>query len=117
MTYQLTLPMFALILFCVLVEASRELCFREAAEGETLKDALLKPLTLAGIVLWVVEIITSVIILETVPLAIAFPLMALVYVVTVLGGSVILKEKISLSQVCGSFLITAGVACVGATGL
>ena len=55
--------------------------------------------------------------LEEVPLSIAFPLMALSYATVVFAGAVILKEQVNLRHAVGAFLITVGVACVGATGL
>ncbi|EJZ22854.1 Permeases of the drug/metabolite transporter (DMT) superfamily protein, partial [Rhizobium sp. Pop5] len=36
---------------------------------------------------------------------------------TVVAGAVIFRENINLRHATGVFLVTAGVACVGATGL
>ncbi|PST18103.1 permease [Rhizobium sp. JAB6] len=117
MTGSLTLPMLGLILFCILAETAREVCFKQTAGEGTLLSALAKPITWLGILFWAVELFTWTAVLEHVPLTIAFPLMALSYVVIVLAGAVIFKENINLRHATGVFLVTAGVACVGVTGL
>ncbi|MDL2399646.1 EamA family transporter [Rhizobium mayense] len=117
MSGSLTLPMLALILFCVLAETAREVCFKQAANENALLSALAKPVIWLGIVFWAVELLAWTAVLEHVPLSIAFPLMALSYVVIVLAGALIFKENINLRHATGVFLVTAGVACVGVTGL
>ncbi|AYG60909.1 EamA family transporter [Rhizobium jaguaris] len=117
MSGSLTLPMLALILFCVLAETAREVCFKQAASENALLSALTKPVTWLGIVFWAVELLAWTAVLEHVPLSIAFPLMALSYVVIVFAGALIFKENINLRHATGVFLVTAGVACVGVTGL
>lgn len=113
----LTLPMLGLILFCVLAETAREVCFKQSASETALLSALAKPVTWLGILFWAVELFAWTAVLEHVPLTIAFPLMALSYVVIVFAGAVIFKENINLRHATGVFLVTAGVACVGVTGL
>jgi undecaprenyl phosphate-alpha-L-ara4N flippase subunit ArnE len=56
-------------------------------------------------------------VLEQVPLSVAYPLMALAYIAIVLGGALVLKEQVNIRLAAGACLIAAGVACVGATGL
>ena len=113
----LTMPMLGLILFCVLAETAREVCFKQSASENSPFSALAKPITWLGILLWAVELFAWTAVLEHVPLTIAFPLMALSYVVIVFAGAVIFKENINLRHAAGVFLVTAGVACVGVTGL
>ena len=117
MTGTLTPAMLALIAFCVLTETAREVCFKHSADNETLSAALVKPMTWLGVFFWALELGGWTIVLEHVPLSIAFPLMALSYVVIVLAGAWIFKEQINLRHAAGVLFITAGVACVGATGL
>ncbi|RUM23367.1 permease [Rhizobium vallis] len=117
MTGGLTLPMFGLILFCVVAETAREVCFKQAASDNAILATLVKPLTWLGIAFWAIELLAWTAVLARVPLTIAFPLMALSYVGTVVAGAAVFKEKINLRHATGVFLITAGVACVGATGL
>lgn len=113
----LTLPMLGLILFCVLAETAREVCFKQSANENNLLASLTKPVTWLGIVFWAVELFAWTAVLEHVPLTIAFPLMALSYVVIVFAGALIFKENINLRHATGVFFVTAGVACVGVTGL
>ena len=113
----LTYQMLALIAFCILTEAAREVCFKKAAHNTDFSEAIKKPLTWLGIFFWAVELIAWTVVLEHVPLSIAFPLMSLVYVVVVASGVVIFKEKVNFRHALGSILITAGVACVGVTGV
>ncbi|WFU08642.1 EamA family transporter [Rhizobium sp. CB3090] len=117
MSGSLTLPMLGLILFCVLAETAREVCFKQSASQTALFSALAKPVTWLGIFFWAVELLAWTAVLEHVPLSIAFPLMALSYVVIVFAGALIFKENINLRHATGVFLVTAGVACVGVTGL
>jgi undecaprenyl phosphate-alpha-L-ara4N flippase subunit ArnE len=117
MSGSLTLPMLGLILFCVLAETAREVCFKWSASQNALLSVLTKPVTWLGIFFWAVELLAWTAVLEHVPLSIAFPLMALSYVVIVFAGALIFKENINLRHATGVFLVTAGVACVGVTGL
>lgn len=113
----LSLPMLALIAFCILAETAREICFKQAAHQAGFAAALTKPVTLLGILFWAVELVAWVVVLEHIALSLAFPLMALVYIVVVAAGAVIFKEPINFRHGLGALLITAGVACVGATGV
>jgi len=106
-----------LIGFCVLAEAAREVCFKQAANHTALFKAILKPITWLGIVFWGIEIVAWTLVLEQAPLSIAFPLMALSYIAIVLAGALILKERVNVRHAVGALLITAGVACVGVTAL
>jgi multidrug transporter EmrE-like cation transporter len=117
MSGALTLPMLSLIGFCILAEMAREVCFKQAANGSTLVQALTKPMTWLGIVFWAVELVAWMTVLEYVPLSVAFPMMALSYVVIVFAGACLFKENVSFRHAAGVLLITAGVTCVGATGL
>lgn len=117
MSGTLTLPMLALIGFCILAEMAREVCFKQAAHASSLRRALVKPATWVGIAFWAVELFAWMMVLERVPLSIAFPMMALSYVVIVVAGACFFKEHVNLRHAAGVLLITAGVTCVGATGL
>lgn len=118
MSGSLTLPMLALILFCIAAEMAREVCFKRAAIGAAnFLQALLRPPTWAGVVFWGVELLAWMAVLQHVPLSIAFPLMALSYVAMVFAGAAFFREPVNLRHAAGACLITAGVICVGATGL
>lgn len=113
----LTLPMMSLIGFCIITEALSQLCFKQAASAPTFAQTLQQPVTWLGIALWMIEVIAWANVLEFVPVTIAFPLMALTYVTTLVAGAWVFKEHVNTHHAIGALLITAGVACVGATGL
>ena len=117
MSTGLTTSMASLIGFCVLAEAAREVCFKQAANHTALLKAMMKPMIWLGIVFWGIELVAWTLVLEHVPLSIAFPLMALTYITVVLAGALILKEPVNIRHAVGACLIAAGVACVGTTGL
>ncbi len=117
MSPALTVSLAWLIGFCVIAEAAREVCFKQAANNTAFGQAILKPWTWLGILLWGIELVAWTVVLEQVPLSVAFPLMALSYVAIVLASALILKEQVNMRHAIGAMLITAGVACVGATGL
>ena len=117
MSTGLTTSMAWLIGFCVIAEAAREVCFKQAADHTALLKALMKPMTWLGVLFWCIELVAWTLVLEQVPLSIAFPLMALTYITIVVAGALVLKEPINIRHAVGACLITAGVACVGATGL
>lgn len=109
--------MLMLISFCILTEAAREICFKHAAHNTNFVAALIKPVTWLGIGFWAVELIAWILVLEQVALSVAFPLMALVYVAVVAAGAWIFNEPVNQRHALGALIITAGVACVGATGI
>ncbi|MSP42896.1 MAG: permease [Alphaproteobacteria bacterium] len=109
--------MLALIGFCIVFEAGREICFKLGADSSTLLQALAKPVIWLGIGFWAIEVVAWISALEYMPLSIAYPLMSLSYVAILLGGALVFNESVSKSHAAGAFLITAGVACIGSTGI
>lgn len=112
----LSLPMAGAIAFCVVAETGREICFKCGAAAE-LTTALKKPVIWLGLVLWSVELGMWTIVLGHVSLSTAFPLMASSYASIALAGALIFKEPINSHHAVGLALVTAGVICVGVTGL
>jgi undecaprenyl phosphate-alpha-L-ara4N flippase subunit ArnE len=111
-----------LLAFCIVTEIGRELCFKAASDGADGKPAYLaalatQPLLWAGIVFWFVEMVAWVVVLETTPLGLAFPIMTLTYAGVPLAGTLILKERLTPVQIAGAALVAAGVTCVGLSGL
>ncbi|WP_245441449.1 EamA family transporter [Rhizobium vallis] len=103
------------IVFCVLTEAGREICFKHGSVN-AVGMLLLRPAILLGILFWAVELVVWSWVLTKVPLSIAFPLMAMTYVVIALAGVVFFNEKINLRHACGIALVMAGIICIGTTG-
>ncbi|WP_018901796.1 permease [Rhizobium sp. 2MFCol3.1] len=106
----------ATIMFCILAETGRELCFKHGATSVVF-ETLQKPVVWLGIAFWGVELVTWTRVLEEAALSVAFPLMALSYAVIAFAGAAIFKETINFRHAFGIFLVTLGVVCVGATGL
>ena len=102
MSENLTLPMAFLITFCIVMEAISQLCFKQAANNATLAHIIIKPMAWIGILVWGIEVVAWLNVLEHVPLSVAYPMMSLTYVTR---------------HAAGALLITAGVACVGVTGI
>ena len=117
MNEKLTLAMLALIIFCIVIEGLSQLCFKQVAASTALMSTFLKPILWIGIFFWLVELLLWTNVLENVPLSIAFPLMSLTYVTTLMAGVIVFKERMTKRHALGAFLIAAGVACVGATGI
>ena len=102
---------------CTLAEVGRELCFKRAADKSSLGETLRQPLLWVGIPLWGLQLAIWLRVLQTTPLSVAYPLMALVYVLTQLAGVWLLREAFNLRHAAGALLITAGVACIGSSGI
>jgi multidrug transporter EmrE-like cation transporter len=117
MSDQLTLAMLSLIGFCIVMETGREVCFKMTATITTWQTTLLHPITWAGIGCWAIENLAWARVLASVPLSIAFPIMALSYVTIAMSGALIFKETINLQHAAGVALVTLGVICAGVTGL
>lgn len=122
MSPTLTASSAGLLAFCIITEIGRELSFKAASDGADGKPAYLaalatQPLLWAGIVFWFVEMVAWVVVLETTPLGLAFPIMTLTYAGVPLAGTLILKERLTPIQIAGAALVAAGVTCVGLSGL
>ncbi|MGK9086251.1 permease [Brucella intermedia] len=118
MTGKLSLSMLALVLFCIFAEVGREVCFKSAADrAPDIWRTLFVPVTWLGVALWAVELFCWMLVLERLPLSIAFPLMALNYAAMVFAGAWFFSEKVNRRHAFGVSLISIGVICVGLTGL
>jgi undecaprenyl phosphate-alpha-L-ara4N flippase subunit ArnE len=111
-----------LLAFCIVTEIGRELCFKAASDGAEGRPAYVvglavQPTLWAGIAFWFVEMVAWVLVLETTPLSLAFPIMTLTYAGVPLASTLILKERLTPIQIAGAALVAAGVTCVGLSGL
>ncbi len=107
------------LVFCVAAEVSRELCFKVAAmrcepqrTGYARRLAR-RPLVWAGIGLWTAEVFAWVIVLGSMPLSVAFPIMTLGYAAVPLAGMAVLGERLNRVQITGAALVALGVGCIG----
>lgn len=111
-------PAFALIGLCISAEIAHELTFKlaanRAAGRENYAVALVgEPWLWAGIVLWVAQTAIWIVVLQSVPLVVAFPLITLSYAGVPAASALLLKERMTFEQAVGAVLILAGVMCVG----
>lgn len=74
------------------------------------------PMLWFGVGAYVVEFITWLLVLSLAPLSLVFPAASLSYVGVVLGGRLVLGERVSRRRWLGTLVITFGVMLVCATG-
>lgn len=121
----LTLDTFALVAFCIAAETLSVLCFKRGVDKDEdspldigfIRMVCAQPLFWLGIVFWGAELVAWIVVLERLPLSVAFPLMSLIYCTVPLAGNWFLKEPLPPRQWLATLLITAGVALVGSTGV
>jgi undecaprenyl phosphate-alpha-L-ara4N flippase subunit ArnE len=111
-----------LLAFCVVTEIACQLSFKGAADRaqSDSRYALalaMQPLLWAGIALWAIEVVAWVLALQRAPLAIAYPIGTLTYAGVPLAGALILKERLTRSQIAGAGLVALGVLCVALSEL
>lgn len=120
----MTAVAFFLIVLCIVAEIAREIFFKigvmkdeaDPVEKSWLWMVVSSPWIVAGLVLWAIEIVIWIKVLETTPLHIAFPIMSLIYVGLPIASQTFLKEKMTGRQWGGAALICAGVAVIGLFG-
>lgn len=105
-----------LILFCVLAEAATQLNFKAASDAARPESPVLslfaQPLLWVGILIWAIEVVVWLLVLERAPLAIAFPIMTLTYAATPLAAWFVLRERLGRGQALGAGLVAFGVLIV-----
>lgn len=113
----MTLFLILLVLIVIVTEIGREICFKVGSDSKTkgnfLLGIFLKPIIWFGFLLWTIEVITWIFVLQHAPLNIAFPMTSLAYCGTVIAAKFILKEHVSLIRWIGTIFITLGVAIIG----
>jgi undecaprenyl phosphate-alpha-L-ara4N flippase subunit ArnE len=111
-----------LLAFCVVAEVARELCFKAAADRANATPhyapgLATQPLLWLGLLCWTAEAVSLVVVLERVPLSVAYPITNLPYAGIPLAGALLFRERLTRGQIAGAALIAIGVVCVGASGL
>lgn len=111
-----------LLAFCILAETLQQVSFkvgvaRTDRRPQWLLAVLTEPLVWAGVGLWVVESIAWVLVLQKLPLSVAYPLMTATYATVPLAGFLVLGERMSWRRIGGAVLIFVGVALVGLAGI
>lgn len=110
-----------LLAFCIVAETAQQLSFkvgsgRAEAAASFARGVIGQPLIWLGALIWVVESIAWVLVLQKSPLSMAYPVMTLTYATVPLAGLVLLRERMSRRQMLGAALIFAGVLIVGVAG-
>ena len=117
----ITLWTVGLILFCVVAEAGSQLNFKAAADAVSperpITSLLSQRLLWLGILLWAVESVVWLLVLEQAPLSIAFPIMSLTYAATPIAAALVLEERLTRRQAIGAALVTLGAVLVSISDL
>ena len=112
--------LFALSVAC---DVGGQLCFKHGVnqgdhEGKPMLTfwlhSLKNPWLLAGVVIYVIEVVTWLQILERAPLSLAFPIASLNYCGILLASRFILGETVTTRRWLGALMITLGVIIIGA---
>ncbi|HEV2531943.1 EamA family transporter [Phenylobacterium sp.] len=111
----------ALLAFCIAAETVQQLSFKVGsgkaqAAPSFVRGVLTQPLVWIGVLLWVVESIAWVLVLQRSPLSMAYPVMTLTYATVPLAGLLLLRERMTGRQMLGAGLIFSGVLLVGVSG-
>jgi drug/metabolite transporter (DMT)-like permease len=110
-----------LILFCVLAEVGTQLNFKAAADSarpeSPVASLFSQPLLWIGILLWAIEAVAWLLVLEHARLAVAFPIMTLTYAGTPLAAGLVLGEQLTRGQKIGAGLIAVGALVVALSDL
>ena len=111
----------ALLAFCILAETIQQLSFkvgsgRAERAASFARGVALEPLIWLGALLWAVESIAWVLVLQKTPLSLAYPMMTATYATVPLASLILLRENMTKRQMLGAALIFGGVILVGIAG-
>jgi undecaprenyl phosphate-alpha-L-ara4N flippase subunit ArnE len=107
---------FVLFVLTISCDVTMQLCFKYATR-QPQRWPLISPFIWLGLVIGIIDMVIWLLILETVPLSIAYPIISLNYCGVVIGSQLVLGETITPRRWYGVVLITLGVAIVGTTEL
>lgn len=101
----------SLILFTVFSLAAGQICFKLAAPAfyEFSIRSLFSPIFIVALVIYAVATVLWVIVLSRVPLTVAYPLIALSYLIVPLLARAFLGESLSWQTFAGAFVIMIGI--------
>lgn len=123
------LRLIALILFSVALSSGSQIVLKRAMMAEGMQSVLKNgsvaeiaievassPLVLAGLAFFGLSAVVWLFVLSRIPLSSAYPFVALGIFVTVLAGSIMFAEPITLAKGIGVGLIVFGIAMVAIAG-
>lgn len=77
-------------------------------------NAAFRPLTMAGLLVYVAATLVWLFVLSRVPLSVAYPMMSMSYFLVVILSATLLKERVDWRLAAiGLVLISGGVTCIG----
>lgn len=118
-----------LLPICVLLDVGRELCFKQCTNaieghapiGPAVRTAVFSKAAISwgavGAGVWLIEIVIYALVLTSVALNQAFPILSLTYAATPVASWLLLGEHINPRRWFGILLVTIGVATIAATGV
>jgi drug/metabolite transporter (DMT)-like permease len=118
-----------LLPLCVALDVGRELCFKKCTialersatpaqvRGTQLQSQHAIAWGTAGASVWLCEILLYALVLTTLALNKAFPILSLTYAATPVAAWLVLGEHIQPKRWLGILLVTLGVATIAATGI
>ncbi|MBM3488235.1 MAG: hypothetical protein FJX67_16645 [Alphaproteobacteria bacterium] len=104
---------YAALAAAILVGIGGQILLKYGADaGGGIAAQLLRPATLAGLVLYAVAALLYIVALRRIPVSIAFPSVALSYALMAVIAHVLWQEPFGWPQIAGLVLITGGVALI-----
>lgn len=101
----------ATVLASILLGSAGQVLFKLGVQGTSgLGGALTSPAVLAGAACYAISTLFWLSALARLPLALAYPLLSLNFILVLLASHFLLREPVSLSQMAGMALIVSGVA-------
>ncbi len=108
---ELNLRDLGLILFTVASLAAGQICFKLASPAFTVFSmrSMFSPIFIIALIIYAVATVLWVVVLSRVPLTVAYPLIALSYLIVPLLARVFLNEPLSWQTFAGAAVIIAGI--------
>lgn len=113
----------ALILFSVVVTAAAQIVLKAGMTGDAVRRAIdtgfgyrtiaivfLNPLVISGLLLYFGAAMVWLVVLTRAPVSVAYPFVALGFVLTALFGKMLFQEELTSIRIVAIFLICIGVA-------
>lgn len=117
-TSRKVMPNFVLILINILLAVSGQALIKQGVDRvgsfsdmplvNFFKGAVLSPLVILGMFLYMVSAFTWFMVLSKTDLSIAYPTLSLGYILILLIGALFLREPITLTKILGTLLICTG---------
>jgi len=106
---------YALLLLSIIIAVIGQVLFKVGVQSQGSVDMVfwkifLSPSVLFGLSLYFLSALIYIQVLKVIPLSIAYPSLALSYVIVVLAGFYLFNESLQKGQILGLILIVVGVS-------